>query len=628
MRNLLLLLVLAIQLLPASAMAQQQVGINLAIQAGFAGAYRAGEWFPVVVDITNDGADARGVLEWQLPGQRNEQVFRYPVDVPRGAQKRVVLSAFSRGFARSGEVRFIDTSTVVLAEGTVTLEPIDADQFVIGVISSDPTLLNSLASLTLIGANGTMVRHLQLSDLPEQALALRSLNVLFIHDANTSALTARQQEAIRLWVAIGGQLILSGGLATQTNIGGVADILPAEIGASVTEGDLGALLQLGTQPLPSGATRAPLNELRPRTGAIDTSNGGALIFRQAYGVGRVSVAAFDFAILRGWQDEPSVWANVIEPIALFSPGIGSRTNQISLLQTALQLPGLGLPPVGALALFLLGYILVIGPLNYFILRRLRRLEWAWLSVPVIVTLFAGGLYLVGFGVRGNQSQVSQVTIVQATEGQQQALATGFIALFSPRREAYTVGFPAETLIHETRSFDDLSTRIIPVDVTEQSTEVRDMLVDIASVRTLVGEAPINYDPLIASRTEFNNGAPRGEIRNTGALTLDNVMVVRGRSFVALGDLAPGATASFDFSASGSTFPWGVNVPETGVFNRKTLINSLFNEDVTLFSSNNGPLGSDQTYLLAWNDRPSLAVRINNFPQTQSGHTLYVIRLRE
>ena len=37
-----------------------------------------------------------------------------------------------------------------------------------------------------------------------------------------------------------------------------------------------------------------------------------------------------------------------------------------------QLPALALPPIGGLLALLLGYILLIGPINYLVLRRLYR----------------------------------------------------------------------------------------------------------------------------------------------------------------------------------------------------------------------------------------------------------------
>jgi hypothetical protein len=275
-----------------------------------------------------------------------------------------------------------------------------------------------------------------------------------------------------------------------------------------------------------------------------------------------------------------------------------------------------------------GYTLVIGPINYVVLRRLQKLEWAWFSVPLIVVLFAGGLYLVGFGLRGSQSQLSQVTVVQASEGQQRALATGFVALFSPQRASYTLGFPNAALIHESRGFDDLSARTTPVMIGEQTAELRDLLVDIGSVRTLVAELPINLPPTIESTLEVGNQATHGQIHNSGGTELDHVLVVRGGAFVDIGAIAPGATVQFDFRSATSNFPWGVNLPEEGLFNRKTLINSLFNGDATLYSTSSGPLGDSGAYVIAWTNQPSMPLQEDGHDQVQNGYTLYVIRLKQ
>ncbi len=69
------------------------------------------------------------------------------------------------------------------------------------------------------------------------------------------------------------------------------------------------------------------------------------------------------------------------------------------------------------------------------------------------------------------------------------------------------------------------------------------------------------------------------------------------------------------------------MPEEGIFNRKTLVNALFNGEATLFSTGSGPLGDTSTYVLAWAAQPSLPVRINGAEQSQQGYTLYVVQLR-
>jgi hypothetical protein len=482
--------------------------------------------------------------------------------------------------------------------------------------------------LQINGSNGTVVRHLQADEVPDQALALRGLNSLFIADADTNLLSAAQRESIGLWTTLGGQLIIGGGVGGQRAVAGLTALLPADVGATVAEGDIRVLLQSSQEPLPSGLSRAPLSELRPHIGVDDLSNGAGLLYRSHYGSGLVTIAAFDLGLLRGWQGEPTLWSTVVTSIPLFIPGIGSRTNQTSILESVLQLPGLGLPSAWTLLLFLVGYTLVIGPINYFVLRRLQKLEWAWLSVPLVVVLFAGGLYLVGFGLRGSQSQLSQVTVVQASEGQQRVLATGFVALFSPQRANYTIGFPNTALIHEARGFDDLSARTTPVMIGEQTAELRDLLVDIGSVRTLVAELPINLPPTIESTLEVSNQVVRGQIRNSGAAALDHVLVVRGGAFVDIGAIAPGAAVQFDFRSATSNFPWGVNLPEEGLFNRKTLINSLFNGDATLYSTSSGPLGDSGAYVIAWANQPSVPLQVDGRDQVQNGYTLYVIRLKQ
>ena len=61
-----------------------------------------------------------------------------------------------------------------------------------------------------------------------------------------------------------------------------------------------------------------------------------------------------------------------------------------------NLPSLALPPIGGLLVLLFGYIVLIGPINYLVLRRLDRREWAWVTMPVLIVVFTVGAF--GFGV--------------------------------------------------------------------------------------------------------------------------------------------------------------------------------------------------------------------------------------
>jgi hypothetical protein len=76
-----------------------------------------------------------------------------------------------------------------------------------------------------------------------------------------------------------------------------------------------------------------------------------------------------------------------------------------------------------LLLLLFGYIALIGPVNYLILRRLDRREWAWVTMPILIVGFAVGAYAFGSALRGSSVILNEVGIVRGapdgTEGSAQ-----------------------------------------------------------------------------------------------------------------------------------------------------------------------------------------------------------------
>ncbi len=613
---------------PAPAAAQNQPPITINVQVGYDGVYRFAEWFPVVVNIANDGPDVRGVLEWSFPGQHDESTFHRAIDLPRGSRKRVSMDVFARGFPRNGQVRLLDGNTPLIGQD-VNLESVDDSRFLIGVLSSDPALLNSLEALQMPGLSGAMVLHLDADTLPERVVALRGINALFIHDIDSSTLTAAQRDTLVQWVTLGGQLVFSGGLGAEKAAAGLENLLPVEISGEVAQGDLTALEDFaGAREAPPPA--AALSQALPRAEAVAWPPNAPLLFHQQHGTGTVTFSAFDFASLRGWTGEPLLWGQVLAPITTFTPGAGARLNQVDLIQNVIQLP-LTLPSAGILLCFLIAYILVIGPLNYLLLRRMRRLEWAWMTVPAVVLLFAAGLYLVGFGLRGGRSQLNQAAVVQAVEGEQRGFVTTFIGLFSPRRSSYTLGFPADTLVSETRGWNDMAGDSTPVVNSDGGVELPDVLVDVGSVRTFMAEAPIDMPFAIESNVRQDGNNMLVDIRNVGQSALEDALIVRGDMFEALGTIAPGASHSVGVRPTQPNFPWAATVSDDETFNRQQILATLFNGEAFRFrdtAQSNSGMRERGTYLLAWVRQPALAIYVNGQEQPHSGLTLYVIRLKD
>jgi hypothetical protein len=615
-------------LAPAPAAAQEESPFTLDVLAGYEGTYRIGDWFPVIVNLGNRGPDVHAVVEWNFPGQLEEQIFRQEVELPQGSQKRVVMHVFAAGFARNGQVRLLDGDTV-LATQDISLGSVDEAVFLSVVVSSDPAMLNSLDSLQIPGYSSARVRHVAIADLPDHIASLRGINAIFLHDADSAALSPAQRDALAVWVGQGGQLVVSGGVGGQRAAAGLADVLPVQVGGEIVAGDHGPLAQFVGSGAPALAADTPLDGVQPRAGAEERPPGSGLMYRWRYGSGLATFSRFDFSSLRGWPGEPALWGRVLGLAATLAPAASARLSRVNILDRGvLQLPSLNLPSTGTLMLFLLAYIVVIGPLNYLVLRWLRRLELAWATVPVIVLLFAGGLYVVGNTLRGGQAQFNQAAVVQGVEGQPRAAATAFIGLFSPRRASYTVGFGPDTLVSNAAGRGSLNDRFDTVLGDETGARSVDILADVGSVNTFVTHAVVDM-PLGDQTTIVSDTAGlSGEVRNTGQIALEDVLLVRGGTFAQLGTLAPGATQRVDGSLQ-ANFPRAANLSDMGVFDRQEMLNVLFDRDFIRLSNPGLPANAatdDGVYLLAWVNRPTVAASVDGQPASQNGLTLYVIRL--
>ncbi len=622
LRAVLIALLCVLPVVPVAAQ-EQVVGLTLTLRPGYAGAYRLGEWFPITVDVANDGRDIQGVLEWSFPGWQNQPLFRRTIDLPRGSHKRVMLEAFATGFARNGTLRLIENGNVLL-EQSVGIEAVEPDRFLIVIVGSDPALLTSLSAMSISGVSGVTVRHISPDDLPSHALVLRGINAIFIHDVDTAALALDQRTALRDWVLLGGQLVVGGGINGERAAAGFADLLPVEVTRTLNQGDLTPLAQLGgSEPQPS---TGPLVTVVPRSGAEALPAGHSLIYRASFGNGVVVFSTFDLTLLRGWASESQLWSRVLQPVPLFIPAFEGRVNQISLMQDALQIRAAGLPPASALAAFLLVYILLVGPVNYLALRRIGRLEWAGWTILLTVALFAGGVFVVGFVIRGGQAQLYQVAIIQGAERETRGVATAHLALFSPLRSSYVLRTPAGSLLSETRSLDDFTARPLIVTADDAGVEVPDLLVDVASIRTLIAESAVELPVQVESAIRFDGGDPTGEVRNVGRVAFEDAIVVYQGMFQQIGNLMPGASARFDFNGSRGSFPFGVSVSDDRMFNRRQILFQLFNNNLTR-PSIRSPLDAQGVYLIGWSATPAVPLEMNGRSASQQGLTLFVIRLR-
>ncbi len=94
-----------------------------------------------------------------------------------------------------------------------------------------------------------------------------------------------------------------------------------------------------------------------------------------------------------------------------------------------------------MALFILIYILIVGPLDYILLTRVfKRPELTWITFPVVVVGLSVLVYCVAYAIKGDDLRINKIDIVEYDlHSPQQAYGTTWFTLFSPRIQDYTIG---------------------------------------------------------------------------------------------------------------------------------------------------------------------------------------------
>jgi hypothetical protein len=180
-----------------------------------------------------------------------------------------------------------------------------------------------------------------------------------------------------------------------------------------------------------------------------------LVIRAPRGLGQVIFLAadFDVGLLGAWSDRRLLAARLLDLPTREQPteeaASGAAYGYLDLagqLRSALdQFPGVRLVPFYVVAMLAAFYILLIGPGDYFFLRRfVRRMEWTWLTFPAIVIVFAAGAYAAAWRLKGHDIRVSQADLVDfdvsggsgANNAGGGVRGTSWFSVLSPRTETF------------------------------------------------------------------------------------------------------------------------------------------------------------------------------------------------
>ena len=456
------------------------------IRVGFQERYKVGTWTPVWLQLRGGLDGFNGLLEVIAEDEDGTPtVIRQPVQVAAGGTQRVTAyvrpGSMNSDFAtlrfRDGKSGRAVAPDVVIGNvlGSKPPEPLSQDDYQllslgrpagIDMIPSLPGYNANKANNAVPGsrAREVLVPRLQAIDdlLPGRWYGYDAVDVVVV-DTNDkemlATLSGNRGEALKQWVQRGGHLVVAVSSGWQAvNDGLLGEMLPVKLNGQVQvspfdslESFTGGSHQVAFENEP--ARVAKFEEIDARGGKVIASTlSTPLVVRGPYGFGRVTVIGLDVDSkpFTGWPDRALFFVKALDlkgaNTAVNPTGTGTRiiTNNVSDLATLVrrtldQFKGVTLIPFGWVAGFIVLYILMIGPGDYFFLKKvLKRMELTWITFPTIVITVSLLAYYAAYVVKGTDLRVNKIDVVDVDLEAKAARGMSWVNLFSPQNRDYSV----------------------------------------------------------------------------------------------------------------------------------------------------------------------------------------------
>jgi hypothetical protein len=81
-----------------------------------------------------------------------------------------------------------------------------------------------------------------------------------------------------------------------------------------------------------------------------------------------------------------------------------------------DIPGVAPLPLSWLAAFAVAYLLAVGPIDYVVLRLIKRQPWTWITFPITVAVFSAAALFGTTWVKGSQAVVNRYEVVDVLPG--------------------------------------------------------------------------------------------------------------------------------------------------------------------------------------------------------------------
>ncbi|MDN4495431.1 hypothetical protein [Ureibacillus aquaedulcis] len=540
--------------------------LDVQAEAGISNKVKYYTPLPMSVTITNDGSPFSGDLvidAAESPSVGSGLV--YPVDIAEGETKTIqlYLNGLSDDYLYSGNQQAslftfyeggIEEGNPVEFTGTKVVRPQIHEQEAtfIYTLTENSDRLSALQRLRQFSTYNVEVFHvnqLKEFELPSDAKGLAMADVLAVDEVSLADLSEKQQQAIYSWVENGGKLLIGASDQVEVSAGPFKDHLPLTLSnerVAVSKESLASLSNEGifTQDI-------EVYQAQEKVGSVDLLEDGDTILASSLALGSGQIIQTTFSLgdqpLAGMDGYAKLIAQILKlqnprqtnSFGMYYGGINeylpSEVGSVNELFPSFEVS------TTLLVITVIVYILIVGPLLYFVLKRMDKREHAWWVIPVLSIGLSLCMFLFGAKDRLLQSQIQQsafykvegenlvgnyVESILTNRGGDFTFTTDENTTAVASRNSTFYSSPSESVLHE-KSY-------VKEHANGSTINLRNL--NYWSVQSIVGQSKIDNAGNMDIQLTLKDGKVEGSITNHFPFKLNGVAIWSGTKEIELGDI--------------------------------------------------------------------------------------------
>jgi hypothetical protein len=401
--------------------------------------------------------------------------------------------------------------------------------------------------------------------LPATPVGYDQLDALVLNQPELHRLQVDQQRAIADWVRAGGTVILWPGPGPLPSSGPIMDILPCKIGDN-------QYFQFDPAAVSRAGLPARFAKLKGRGLSNPTADAKVvpflestqpLAYRHWVGYGQVIIVAADISqlVFDSSEKAQDFWRELLAgavPIPEFDPNTQNRywENQsrrnVPLQQTLDWLgdvPGAGQFGFSYIAGTLLALMAIVGPVDWFVLKRLGRQPWTWVTITGWIGVVTCSAIYLGHVFKAGDLYFRTASIVDEAGGERVA-ATDIFGLYSPQTRDYEFATDPESWWRPASDNNYYGggglEREIACHQDYRGNRPEPMQINVWNLRYLEGEELGPAPPLLEAKLKQSGDRITGKITNRGEFPLTQIHIrTHGGVATIAQSIDPGATVDVD-----------------------------------------------------------------------------------